>query len=425
MKILKKRDVPVRGRVRPGELWDRYRKSVAVFLLFAGLGAIAQITGTGQGELTGNGALAREPPGKGDRETELVLSVPEIGREAAYVVKVPEQILTREERRDCFARAEQEAEDSFLGENVSLEEIRSPVLLRETFADGLVKGEWTFSDLTAVNIDGTLDQEEVGPEGKVVTATVTFTCEGERHEYSFPFRICPPLLDEEEKILAAVDGYFQESAEQEGTEVALPGEAAGYRLEWKEKKLPVAALFLCLGLLAGAAVEARGRSKKAEDRKAREDRLRLEYPEMVNKLALLLGAGMTVSAAWQRIVETYVSQKEGKGQAERPVYEEMRITLREIGDGVSERLAYERFGDRCGLREYRKFSSLLTQNLRKGTKGLTRLMEAEADAAFELRKNHAKKLGEEAGTKLLAPMLMSLAVVMIIVMVPAVMSFYG
>ena len=109
MKILKKRDVPVRGRVRPGELWDRYRRSVAVFLLFAGLGAIAQITGTGQGELTGNGALAREPPGKGDRETELVLSVPEIGREAAYVVKVPEQILTREERRDCFARAEREA----------------------------------------------------------------------------------------------------------------------------------------------------------------------------------------------------------------------------------------------------------------------------------------------------------------------------
>ena len=102
----------------------------------------------------------------------------------------------------------------------------------------------------------------------------------------------------------------------------------------------------------------------------------------------------------------------------------MQITLREIRDGVAERTAYERFGERCQLRPYRKLAALIVQNLRKGSRGLTSLMEAEAEEAFEQRKNLAKKLGEEAGTKLLLPMMMSLGVIIVIIMVPAVISFY-
>ena len=83
--------------------------------------------------------------------------------------------------------------------------------------------------------------------------------------------------------------------------------------------------------------------------------------------------------------------------------------IREVKDGIGERAAFEHFGERCGLRPYRKLSSLIVQNLRKGSKGLTSLMEAEADEAFELRKNLAKKLGEEAGTKQLSPVLYDLS----------------
>ena len=41
---------------------------------------------------------------------------------------------------------------------------------------------------------------------------------------------------------------------------------------------------------------------------------------------------------------------------------------------------------------------------------------------FEERKARAKRLGEEAGTKLLVPMFFMLAVVLVIVIVPAFMS---
>ena len=66
--------------------------------------------------------------------------------------------------------------------------------------------------------------------------------------------------------------------------------------------------------------------------------------------------------------------------------------------------------------------ALLSQNLRKGTKGLTQMLRMEAIQAFEERKARAKRLGEEAGTKLLAPMFLMLAVVLVIVIVPAFLS---
>lgn len=50
-------------------------------------------------------------------------------------------------------------------------------------------------------------------------------------------------------------------------------------------------------------------------------------------------------------------------------------------------------------------------------------MRQEADNAFAERKSLAKKLGEEAGTKLLLPMMMMLCVVMVIIMIPAYFSF--
>jgi len=43
--------------------------------------------------------------------------------------------------------------------------------------------------------------------------------------------------------------------------------------------------------------------------------------------------------------------------------------------------------------------------------------------AFEQRKHQARRLGEEAGTKLLLPLFILLSVVMVMIAVPALMEF--
>ena len=157
-----------------------------------------------------------------------------------------------------------------------------------------------------------------------------------------------------------------------------------------------------------------------KEKKERADELMRDDPGMINKFTMLLSTGTTVKQAWEKIVQNYEAQKNQMGV--HIVYEEMMNTCREMQGGVSEAEAYERFGKRCGVTVYLKFGALLSQNLRKGSKGLSDILRVEAIQSFENRKSTAKRLGEETGTKLLMPMLGMLSVVFIIVMVPAFMT---
>ena len=60
--------------------------------------------------------------------------------------------------------------------------------------------------------------------------------------------------------------------------------------------------------------------------------------------------------------------------------------------------------------KYKTFSTLLIQNLQKGSRRMADILEQEALEAWDERKRKARVLGEAAATKLLVPMVMMLAV---------------
>ena len=107
------------------------------------------------------------------------------------------------------------------------------------------------------------------------------------------------------------------------------------------------------------------------------------------------------------------------GKELRPAYEEMLYACRELHSGVSEASAYEHFGKRTGLQEYTRLSTLLAQNLKKGNSDLLERLREEAVRAGEEKLQGCKRMGEEAGTKLLVPMVLMLLVVMVMIMIPA------
>lgn len=141
-----------------------------------------------------------------------------------------------------------------------------------------------------------------------------------------------------------------------------------------------------------------------DQEKKRRELLRLGYPDLVHELALYLVAGMTVRAAFVRMGKTN---------------ELAAYACREMQAGQSEVVAYEHFGKRAGPREYVKLSAMLSQNVKKGNGALLARLEEEALLSSEGRIQNGKKLGEEAETKLLIPMAMLLAVVMLMIMIPA------
>lgn len=142
--------------------------------------------------------------------------------------------------------------------------------------------------------------------------------------------------------------------------------------------------------------------------------IRMEFPEFVNKLTLLVNAGMTISRAWEKIIN--------ENKRDHILYDEMRYALAQIRVGKPEGIAYEEFARRCHVKEVTKFVSVIVMNLRRGGPEVVPILREQGYECWEMRKNAAKELGEQAGTKILIPMMIMFLGIVLIVVTPAVLS---
>lgn len=142
--------------------------------------------------------------------------------------------------------------------------------------------------------------------------------------------------------------------------------------------------------------------------------IQMEFPEFINKLLLLVNAGMTISRAWEKIIND--------NKKESPLYNELNMSLAEIRAGKPEAAAYEDFARRCKIKEVIKFISVIILNLKKGGAEVVPTLRAQADECWEMRKSAARRLGEQASTKLMLPMAIMLLGMIIIVIVPAILQ---
>lgn len=240
--------------------------------------------------------------------------------------------------------------------------------------------------------------------------------------HEIPVRLYPPKKTGEEGLARKIQTKVEEeeSKHQTKEKLSLPknidGKEVAYYAPMNFRGITVLGMGIVMVILLGCL----DKQDKKQEKKNRENEMMRDYPEIVNQLTLLLGAGMTCKNAWGKIVEDYRKRIESQGQ--RAAYEEMKLTWNEMQSGITERECYERFGRRCGVQSYIKLGALLSQNLRRGTKGITDVLRIEGIHAFEQRKASAKRQGEEAGTKLLLPMFFMLGIVLVIVVVPAFLS---
>lgn len=209
---------------------------------------------------------------------------------------------------------------------------------------------------------------------------------------------------------------------QRGEErIELPETVSGKKIEYSDPEYQKDFSAFYLSLLVLILLPFLWKRKQREKLCQREEQLLFDYPELVNKITLLLSAGLTIRGCFERICEEYKSRLRKGGEC-RYAYEEIYVSLQEMKHGISEMEAVEAFGRRCRQLPYLRFSSIINQNIRKGSEDLTRLLEIEAMEAFEKRKETVKIMGETAGTKLLLPMILMLGVVMAIIIVPAFMT---
>lgn len=395
----------------------------AVLLMFAG-GLLLLIFDFAVSRTALSDGLQRNAYGGGSRIQELEVSVEEKPREK-IAVEVSEQAYAEEEVKSMFQRCIAAMDEKILGENPSLDHVESDLHLITEIPGVPVEISWELDHYDVMNIYGQLQEERLREEGTVVAlkAVLTYT-EDPREQalYTCSARVFPRTLRGAEKQTEKIRKVIKmtDKKTQKSRTLTLPGYIDGKKVSFypamETRGIVLAIMAVVIGLLLGM-LEKQNQKKESV---LRSRQMQRDYPEIISKLTLLMGAGMTVKRAWKKVVDDYESGKQTRGI--RYAYEEMKQTCYEMSSGVTEAESYERFGRRCNLQEYIKLGALLSQNLRKGTKGLNQILKMEAIQSFEERKARAKRLGEEAGTKLLAPMFFMLAVVLVIVIVPAFLS---
>ena len=291
--------------------------------------------------------------------------------------------------------------------------------------------------------DGTLHNETL-PPGTVVTGYLSLimstdivptSTDGETkylktQYHSAPYRIyvgiVPRALSRYESLLLQLQQAI--TTEDEGSlgenMLSLPTEIDGQRIYYSEHEDRSYLLLPLLGVIAAMAIYMRQGQARRTEKKQREALLMLDYSELVSKLMVYIGAGLTVRNALETISQHFDALIARGIKEDRPLYQELRTMVIQFRRNMPESEIYLSFGRRVNLKPYTKLVSLIEQNRMNGARNLRAMLELEMEDAFEQRKTTARRLGEEAGTKLLLPLFIMLGIVMIIVIVPA-MSALG
>lgn len=293
--------------------------------------------------------------------------------------------------------------------------------LPETLQHGTVAVTYYFSDNEIFYWDGTIRSL---PDRKVIViVSAEMECQGKTSVYEFAIQAVPEKKDAKKQLTDKIKATLKKENQKEGEgKLKLPQEIDGVPLSWEEKTENRSIPVMVLSLIAAGSILALDKEREKAEQIERERQLQMEYPYILSKFILLLGAGMNVGMVWRKIAESYKKRKEAGKISEKPAYEEMLKTVYEMQEGIGEVQAYRNFGERCGIAEYRKLSAILVQNVKKGNAQVQEILELEKTEAYEKYKTRVRTAGEEAGTKLLFPMLLMLLVVLVIIMVPAGMS---
>lgn len=416
----------LRRRLSDIKVLRRFTSAQYACLIAAALLTIAAyLNSGGDSFLNADGSIERSKPGSGNDSYEI--NVQGIGStDNLLKVSVSARQYTEAEAYAAFEELMDSLSGYICGDNESLGAVRQDLKLKRSIPGYAgIRLSWYPEDTSLITDSGKVNNYSL-TEAADTELTVILRTGDYRQEYAIPVTVYPAeaaLADESELKKQLQEAIADADTEQISEEsLRLPKELAGISLAYIEPKDRTWLRIPFLGAFAFILLGLKPEQDRRRQQKQRERELILDYSDIVSKLAIYIGAGMTVSNAWIRICDNYLDAVQNGSSERRAAYEEMLKSAGELKQGVSESRVYNDFAGRCSLSCYLKLSSLLEQNRRTGDSRLRTALLTEARDAFEHRKNTARQLGEEAGTKLMLPLIISLVTVMITVAVPAMMT---
>ncbi|MBO8463340.1 MAG: type II secretion system F family protein [Firmicutes bacterium] len=366
--------------------------------------------------------IERNETGGGTKEVELFMKNDK--QEIRYPFIVREIPYTKKQWEEKVKEAMDYVEKVMKGDNTSLDAVNRNLVFPRKAPNNGIKITYETNHRTWVDENGNVDVSEIKEEGELVEIDVIFRYEDFEEIRTYTIRLIPEVKSEEEKEYEEVVKKIKEKEENSLYQIQfeLPNKIGDYIIEntkgWNKNQ----GVFLILVLGIGILFFFREEEQMKEQMNERKEQLLKDYPEFIHQLILLIGAGMTLKSAFIRLSENYKKKKQLTNK-KHYLYEELIVTTYEFQAGLSEEEVYRNLANRIGLSSYKRIIELLIQNVKKGTKNLIEMLIREQESSLEMRKEQAKRLGEEAGTKLLMPMILLLGVVLLLVLYPAMCQF--
>ncbi|MBP5291099.1 MAG: hypothetical protein J6Y90_00570 [Lachnospiraceae bacterium] len=366
-------------------------------------------------------------PSNDQRAEEVSVRLQSQDKDYDIKIDVEPSLYTAEEVEGLFSEAEKEYMSMLKGRNETLDDIRYDLNLATDCSIRGMKAEWDIGPSDCIRRDGTVDRTRIQEMETVsITLTMILTERGEergRRTAGTKVEVLPIEVQPEDEFRQVLESAIAKAGEEGDSKLVLPTVIGDRAVTYSEPSdIGDAVIVVVLGVVAAAALAYLQDKRLIEAAGKRDRQMLLDYGEFVGELTVLTGAGLSVRQAWKRIVSNMQAEQE-KGAERRYLYREMLLTKNAIDRGVPEEYAYKDFGRRCGQPPYLRLGSLLETNIRKGSKGLNDMLRQEADDAFGDRMQLARREGEKISSKLLIPMMLQFMLVLIILMVPAFMSF--
>lgn len=366
--------------------------------------------------------IERNETGGGTKEIELFMKNDK--QEIRYPFIVREIPYTKEQWEEKVKEAIDYVEKVMKGDNTSFDAVNRNLVFPKKVPNNGIKITYETNHRAWIDENGNVDVSEIKEEGELVEIDVIFRYEDFEEIRTYTIRLIPEVKSEEEKEYEDVVKKIKEKEENSLYQIQfeLPNKIGDYIIEntkgWNKNQ----GVFLILVLGIGILFFFREEEQMKEQMNERKEQLLKDYPEFIHQLILLIGAGMTLKSAFIRLSENYKKKKQLTNK-KHYLYEELIVTTYEFQAGLSEEEVYRNLANRIGLSSYKRIIELLIQNVKKGTKNLIEMLIREQESSLEMRKEQAKRLGEEAGTKLLMPMILLLGVVLLLVLYPAMCQF--
>lgn len=340
------------------------------------------------------------------------------GKTEQVTINVSQKQYTKEQIEKIFDKRKPELVKKVLGENKSQDKVDKNLNLVTEIGEEKILVSWSISDSGKIGYDGVLSKG-IHKEGEVITLTATMTLKKISCEYSFAVNVFPPA--EKSGMGEKLQEYVDEN-EKYKEQVKLPSQINGEDVRYETITSDMSSYILIFGIVISIALFFLKDSDLKKEVEKRNRQLRNDYPEIVSKILLYYGAGLSIQWTIERIVKGYEEEKKKNKKMYRYAYEELSMCSVKMKSGVSEMEAINQYGERCKLHCYVKLAGLIEQNIRRGTKELSLVLKSELREAMNEKKNNMLKNGGQISTKLLGPMVIMLIIAIVIIMVPAFMS---